>query len=49
MITRDVRHTHNLLIKHILAVRQIPELAHTTMVFVFERCVLLLAVPSGDH
>tara|TARA_B110001452_G_scaffold254727_1_gene246545 strand:- start:12263 stop:12754 length:492 start_codon:yes stop_codon:yes gene_type:complete len=36
LITRDVRHTHNLLIKHILAVRQIPELAHTTMVFVFE-------------
>lgn len=36
MITRDVRHTHNLLIKHILALRQIPEIAHTTLVFIFE-------------
>ena len=36
LITRDVRHTHSLLIKHILALRNLPEIAHTTCVFIFE-------------
>lgn len=34
--TRDVRHTHRLLIKHVLALRNIPILAHTKAVFIFE-------------
>ena len=34
--TRDVRHTHRLLIRHILALRAIPMFSHATLVFVFE-------------
>ena len=31
-----MRHTHRLLCKHVLAIRQIPEFAHTTCVTIFE-------------
>lgn len=34
--TRDVRHTHRLLCKHILALRAIPILSHTKAVLIFE-------------
>lgn len=34
--TRDVRHTHRLLIKHILALRQINILSHTKTVLILE-------------
>ena len=34
--TRDVRHTHRLLVRHILAVRQIPILSHCKAVLIFE-------------
>ena len=34
--TRDVRHTHRLLIKHILALRRINILSHTKTVLIFE-------------
>ena len=34
--TRDVRHTHRLLCKHILAVRRIPILSHCKAVLIFE-------------
>ena len=34
--TRDVRHTHRLLIRHILALRAIPLFSEATLVFVFE-------------
>ena len=34
--TRDVRHTHRLLAKHILAVRKISMMAHTVAVLIFE-------------
>ena len=34
--TRDVRHTHRLLIKHILALRSIGILSHTKTVLIFE-------------
>ena len=34
--TRDVRHTHRLLVKHILAVRRVPILSHCKAVLIFE-------------
>ncbi len=34
--TRDVRHTHRLLINHISAIRRIPIFSHTTCVLVLE-------------
>ena len=34
--TRDVRHTHRLLVRHILAVRQIPILSRCKAVLIFE-------------
>lgn len=34
--TRDVRHTHRLLVRHILAIRQIPILSHCKAVLIFE-------------
>ena len=37
--TRDVRHTHRLLVKHLLAVRAIPLFALTKAVLIFE-CAL---------
>ena len=34
--TRDVRHTHRLLVRHILAIRQIPIFSHCKAVLIFE-------------
>ncbi len=34
--TRDVRQTHRLLIRHVLAIRRIPIFSHTKAVFIFE-------------
>tara|TARA_Y100000389_G_scaffold77969_2_gene74729 strand:+ start:487 stop:825 length:339 start_codon:yes stop_codon:yes gene_type:complete len=34
--TKDVRHTHRLLVKHLLALRSIPIFAPCKLVFVFE-------------
>ena len=34
--TRDVRHTHRLLVRHILAVRRIPIFSHCKAVLIFE-------------
>ena len=34
--TRDVRHTHRLLINHISAIRRIPIFSHTTCVLILE-------------
>jgi hypothetical protein len=36
LITKEVRNTHNLLINHILALRQIPELANMRAVMALE-------------
>ena len=33
---RDVRHTHRLLVRHILAIRQIPIFSHCKAVLIFE-------------